>query len=140
MKTMQKTLIATFALALGTAAPAQALEIWHSNTVWAGQGQCSAVFGLDSMEAIEKLEISITVVDAKGKKVASGTITTEGFGGTSADRYAESFIEGEAFCADNLTLIVKKATANIEGVRTDLLKTQALAVRAFKPFPIRLGK
>lgn len=36
------------------AAPTHAIEIWHSNTVWANQGMCSATFTLDSgMESVD---------------------------------------------------------------------------------------
>lgn len=124
------------------AAPAAyAVDFWHSSTVFANQGQCSAVFSFDSgMQEIEKLQVSVSALNKAGKKVASGVLEIEAFGQSSADRYADAFFEGEALCSDDLTIVVNKASAVIEGKRTDLLKTKSIAARDFKPFAIRLGK
>ena len=123
------------------ATPAHAVEFWHSQTVWAGQGQCSAVFSFDSGgEEIKNLQVSVSAIDKAGQKVASGVLEIEKFGQSSAARYADAFLEGEETCADDLTVIVEKATAVVDGKRTDLLKTGALSARYFKPFRIRVGK
>lgn len=122
-------------------APAYAVDFWHSSTVWAGQGQCSAVFSFDSgMEEIKNLQVSLAAVNKAGKKVASGVLEIPQFGQSSADRYADAFLEGEEICADDLTIVVSKATAIVDGKRTDLLKSKALSARDFKPFKIRVGK
>ena len=123
------------------AAPAYAVDFWHSSTVWAGQGQCSAVFSFDSgMEDIKNLQVTVAAVNKAGKKVASGVLEIQQFGQSSADRYADAFLEGEEICADDLTIVVNKATAIVDGKRTDLLKSKALSARDFKPFRIRVGK
>jgi hypothetical protein len=121
--------------------PAHAVVFWHSSTVWAGQGQCSAVFLFDSgMKEIKNLELTVSAVNKVGKKVASGLLAIEVFGQSSADRYAEAFLWGEEICADDLIIVVNKATAVVDGKRTDLLKTRAISARDFKPFKIRVGK
>lgn len=123
------------------AAPAYAVDFWHSSTVWAGQGQCSAVFSFDSgMKEIKNLQVTVAAVNKGGKKVASGVLEIQQFGQSSADRYADAFLEGEEICADDLTIVVNKATAIVDGKRTDLLKSKALSARDFKPFRIRVGK
>ena len=123
------------------AAPAYAVDFWHSSTVWAGQGQCSAVFSFDSgMEEIKNLQVTVAAVNKAGKKVASGVLEIPQFGQSSADRYADAFLESEEICADDLTIVVNKATAIVDGKRTDLLKSKALSARDFKPFRIRVGK
>ena len=123
------------------AAPAYAVDFWHSSTVWAGQGQCSAVFSFDSgMEEIKNLQVTVAAINKAGKKVASGVLEIPQFGQSSADRYADAFLEGEEICADDLTIVVNKATAIVDGKRTDLLKSKALSARDFKPFRIRVGK
>jgi len=123
------------------AAPAHAVDLWHSSTVWAGQGQCSAVFSFDSgMEEIRNLQVSVSAANKAGKKVASGMLEIPQFGQSSANRYADAFLEGEEICADDLTIVVNKATAIVDGKRTDLLKSKALSARDFKPFKIRVGK
>ena len=107
-----------------SAVPAQAIEFWHSSTVWAGQGQCSAVFSFDSgMEETSNLQVSVTALSKAGKKVTSGLLSVKQFGQSSADRYAQSFLESEEICADDLTIVVNKATAVIGGKRTVILST-----------------
>ena len=123
------------------AAPAYAVDFWHSSTVWAGQGQCSAVFSFDSgMEEIKNLQVTVAAINKAGKKVASGVLEIPQFGQSSADRYADAFLEGEEICADDLTIVVNKAIATVDGKRTDLLKSKILSARDFKPFKIRVGK
>ena len=121
--------------------PAYAVDFWHSSTVWAGQGQCSAVFSFDNgMEEIKNLQVSVTATNKAGKKVSSGVLEIRQFGQSNADRYADAFLEGEEICADDLTIVVNKATAIVNGKRTDLLKSKALTARNFKPFKIRVEK
>lgn len=123
------------------AAPAYAVDFWHSSTVWAGQGQCSAVFSFDSeTEEITDLQVTVAVVNKAGEKVSSGVLEIQQFGQSSADRYADAFLEGEEICADDLTIVVNKATAIVDGKHIDLLKSEALSSRDFKPFKIRVGK
>ncbi|MBF0208747.1 MAG: hypothetical protein HQK53_17915 [Oligoflexia bacterium] len=134
-------LVVTSCLAACLAAPAYAVDFWHSSTVWAGQGQCSAVFSFDSgMEEIKNLQVTVAAINKAGKKVASGVLEIPQFGQSSADRYADAFLEGEEICAEDLTIVVNKATAIVDGKRTDLLKSKALSARDFKPFRIRVGK
>lgn len=123
------------------AVPVHAVDFWHSSTVWAGQGQCSAAFSFDSgMEEIRNLQVSVAAINKAGKKVASGVLEVQQFGQSSADRYATAFLEGEEVCADDLTIVVNKATAVINGKRIDILKSKALSARDFKPFKIRVDK
>lgn len=138
MKYLPSTLLISV---LFVATPACALDFWHSSTTWAGQGQCSAEFTFDSGgKDINKLRVDVSAVNLSGKKVASGILEIELFGTSSADRYAQAFLEGEAVCEDGLTIVVNKATAVIDDKRVDLLKTKSLTARDFKPFKIRVGK
>jgi len=45
---MKRCLSALMIGAMCLTMPAQAVDFWHSNTVWANQGMCSAVFSCDS--------------------------------------------------------------------------------------------
>lgn len=126
-------------LLCGLSAPSHAVEFWHSSTVWAGQGQCSAVFSFDSgMEDIQNLQVSVAAMDRAGKKVAAAILEIPHLGQSSAQRYADAFFEGEEICADDLVIVVDKATATVNGKRQDLLKTKGLVARDFKPFRIRV--
>ena len=124
------------------ATPVHAIEFWNSNKVWAGQGQCSAVFTFDSgaMSPIKNLQVAVSALDKSGKKVGGGILQVNSFGDSNATRYAEAFLEGEAICAESLTILVTKATATIDNKRVDLLATKNLSVRSFKPFAIQIGK
>lgn len=123
------------------AAPAHAVDLWHSNTAWAGQGQCSAVFTFDSgLEDIKKLQVSVSATNRSGKRVASGVLEVPQFGQSSATRYAEAYLEGEDLCEDDLTITVTKASAMIDGKRTDLVKSRILVARDFNPYKIKIPK
>lgn len=137
---MKTTLIAPALLAcLVTAAPASALEIWHSNTVWANQGMCSATFMLDSgMEEtgpleIGPLEIGVELVNAKGVVIASDTLNVDAFGDAEATRYQTTFLEGEAVCEDDLTVRFT-SLARVSGQQKQPLPLSDLQIRDFKPF------
>lgn len=122
-------------------APAQAIEFWHSNTVWAGQGMCAATFTFDSgMDRVEDLAVLLSMVDSAGNKTALGVLEIPEFGGSSASRYDQVFLESEEVCADDLWLVVDKATAVVEGKPVDLLKDGGLSVRDFRPFRVRVGE
>lgn len=116
----------------------QAVEFWHSSTVWAGQGQCSAVFSFDSgLHDITDLRVAVKALDPHGEIVLEGELAIDQFGQSSANRYADAVLEGEAVCAENLTIEVEGATARLDGRLTDLLATQSLTPRDFRPLPIR---
>lgn len=121
--------------------PSYAIEFWHSNTIWIGQGACAAVFSFDSgIEEIKNLQVSVTAVNNAGKEVASGILEIAHFGESSADRYADAALEGEVFCEEELAIVVNKASAIVANKRIDFLKSGGLFVRDFKPITIRIGK
>lgn len=141
---MKKTVIVTGLLSILLINQLHAIEMWHAETVWAGQGMCSASFSFDGGGAmggdpIQKLRVSVAAYKA-GKKVDSGILEVEQFNTCNADRYAGALLESEAMCNDNLTIVVTKATAIVNGKKTDLLKTGDLSIREFKPFQIKIQK
>lgn len=118
------------------AAPSHAIEIWHSNTVWANQGMCSATFMLDGgMESVGSLEIGFDLVDAKNNLVAHDALQVEPFGDSDATRYQTAFAEGEHYCESNLTLRLT-SLALVNGKTKQPLPLSLLTPRAFIPFPI----
>ncbi len=133
--------LSTIIMGICLATPVHALEFWHSGTVWANQGMCSAIFRFDAgEEAIRNLKISVSAIDKAGKKVASDVLEIEQLGQSSADRYAETYLTSEEMCNDDLTIVVNKATAIIDEKTVDLLKTKSLSAQDFKPFKIKIGK
>jgi hypothetical protein len=122
-------------------APAYAIDFWHSKTVWAGQGQCSAVFTFDSgMEDIARLQIYVSAINQSGEKLAFGILEVPEFGQNSSSRYADAFFEGEALCEDDLVIVVDKTTAILDEKRVDLLKSKILTNRDFKLNKIKISR
>ncbi len=138
----KKVTIAGAALLLGTlmAGQAHALDMWHSDTVWANQGMCAANFTFDSgMDRIAQLQIHFQAIDTKTNKVvAEDTIEVEEFGGSNADRYATGYWHSEMACDDGLRLVVDQAQAVVEGERMDLLANKELSIRPFVPYTISM--
>ncbi len=131
--------IVAFALIGCAASTAHGVEFWHSNTVWGGQGMCSATFTFNSgFVEIDDLAIVVALVDGAGNEVVADTLNVAPFGGSGVDRYASASLDGAGLCDDALTVVVKSASANVDGKPTDLIATQALSARVFKPFAIRI--
>ncbi|MCU6680584.1 IrmA family protein [Leclercia sp. H6W5] len=117
-------------------APASALEIWHSNTVWANQGMCSATFTLDSgMSEVGPLEIGVELVNAQGVVVAIDTLNVDAFGDSEATRYQTTYLEGEATCEDDLTVRFT-SMVTVSGQTKETLPLSELHIRTFKPFTL----
>ena len=119
-----------------------AIDIWHSNCVFANMGMFSAEFTFDGLgiDEINDLKVSVNAIDKSGKVVTSGVLEVNQFGGGGAGRYATAFLESEQICADGLTIVITKASAMINEKRIDLLKTKLISVRSFQPYRIILKK
>ena len=140
-----KTLLCSSLVAVsmvGFSMSAQAIDFWHSNTVWANQGMCAASFTFDSgMEPVEQLKVSMVALEKGSNKVKGQTvIELEEFGTSGADRYAIGYWESELACDDNLYMVVTEASAYIDDLREDLLATGRLNVREFKPYQIVIDR
>lgn len=123
-----------------TLAAQPSIEIWHSDTVWAGQGMCSASFSIDAGwqdSPLENLQITIEAIDAKGNKLVRNTLEYEGpIGDSNATRYDTTFFESEAVCHDDLRIAILGANAMVDGKKVSVIVTP----RAFKPFEIIMAK
>lgn len=138
---MKKTLLITGLLSTLLISQLHAIEMWHADSAFAGQGMCSAKFTFDGggWDKIQNLRVSVTAYKA-GKKIDSGILEVNEFGNCSACRYEEAFLESEEMCNENLSIVVTKATAIVNGKKTDLLRSNGLTIRAFKPFQIKIQK
>jgi hypothetical protein len=135
-------LLPALALSLGglLTLPAHAIEVWHSNTVFANQGQCAATLTLDSGgEEFRQVRLQAAVLDKAGRRLTAKTLDVPSIGASSAERFAEALLEGEALCDESLQLQITSATAVVNGKRIDLLRTGQLTPRAFRPMPIRVS-
>ncbi|MGO3130577.1 MAG: IrmA family protein [Alcaligenes sp.] len=120
--------------------PAQAIQMWHSDTVWANQGMCAANFTFDSgLDRVQQLKVHIRVLDKKTNNVvAQDVIELDEFGGSNADRYATGYWHSGIACDEDLRLLVTQASAVIEGVHVDLLAKRELEIRPFVPYEITI--
>jgi hypothetical protein len=128
---------ACFALALPSTS--KALDIWHSNTVWAGQGMCAFTFTVDGQDmqaeapaGVSNLTLEIVPLN-EGLKELGSPVTirlTETFADSTATRYEQFFIEGDC---DAETFGISKATGIIGGRERDLLESRQLTPRKFEP-------
>lgn len=135
-----KTLSAACAM-VALSGQAYGLDIWHSNTVWAGQGMCAAVFTLDSGGAfgdrLQDLRITLSAVDTQtNNPVTQLFLEVDELGDGSANRYETVFWESELACEDNLRLVITEADAIVAGQARDLLADGYLNIREFVPYRI----
>jgi hypothetical protein len=136
-------LLPALALALGglLTLPARAIEIWHSNTVFANQGQCAATLTLDSGgDEYRQVRLQAALLDKSGRRIASHTLDLPVIGQSSADRFANVLLEGEAVCGDGQQLQITAASAIVNGKRIDLLRSGQLTPRDFRPMRIRMAR
>ncbi|QDX98816.1 hypothetical protein EGD00_19830 [Pectobacterium carotovorum subsp. carotovorum] len=129
----------TALITLATIGNVHAIEIWHTDTVWAGQGACSAQFTLDNGgafgEPVGKLEISVDVLDKSGKVQQKDTLNVEPFGDSDATRYQTALLEGENYCDSDLTINITKV-AEIVGSEKKILPVSEFTTRKFKPYTV----
>lgn len=135
-----KTLSAACAM-VALSGQAYGLDIWHSNTVWAGQGMCAAVFTLDSGGAfgdrLQDLRIALSAVDIQtNNPVTQLFLEVDELGDGSANRYETVYWESELACEDNLRLVITEADAIVAGQARDLLADGYLNIREFVPYRI----
>ncbi len=126
------------------ATPAQAVSLWHADTVWAGQGLCAASFTVDSGgQWVQDLIVDFTALDTQtNAPIKQGQLRAEhDFGRDSATRYAQLLWEDEYACYSHLQLQITRAYAVIEGEVFDLLSASSphsLHIRDFRPYQIEL--
>ena len=138
MRRPLRSLVLVLGLALASAS-ASAIEVWHSSTVWANGGMCSAAFTFDAGDGpFKRLQVLMQAVDKRGKVRAQDTLAIAALGEDNASRYATVFFEGEALCDPDLSIRILKATAVVDGRTVDLIKTRGLTVRDFKPYAIQI--
>lgn len=140
MNKMKKLLGLLVVAAISAPVHAQAVDFWHSDTIWANQGMCSASFTFDSSGAfsdrLQNLKVTFNALDAQNKVVDTATLEIDALGGDNASRYAYTSWASEHACDSDLRLQVISAHALIDGQQQDLLAKGEIAAREFIPFQI----
>lgn len=118
---------------------ASSISVSHTYTYWAGQGQCSAHFVLDSeFQPIKQLTFNIWSVE-KNKRIHKHEVSVSDFGESSINRYLEFYIEGEDVCDSEGD--IKFLITNTKIIDTDNeLVRSAVQASNFTPNKIIIGK
>lgn len=119
------------------------INLWHTDTVWAGQGMCAAHFTLDGGGGltipIEQVQLKLQAINPHQQIVETFTLTIEAFNESNADRYEHALWESELACDDSLHLVVTEAYARVNQQNYDLLAQQALQVNEMTRLALSLA-
>ena len=121
---------------------AHAIEIWHTDSFFGGQGMCVHTFRLDAQDimmqsnsGVEGLSLEIAFLDAAGNTISRDQAEIQDVFGTSPPtRYREVPLYDT--CEDVAAFALEKATGIIGGKRVNLLHTGQITMREFVSLPI----
>lgn len=140
--------IAAIGLVFSTCAMAKTQQppevaIQHMSTAFANQGMCSVHFSLETTMGdgdAGTVTVDVAFIDKHKKVVARGQLVAD-LNDSTARRYQEVNVEGEDMCLDpETTVVVRKARAENQGKRFDLLKLKKIRSSSFHPYPITFGR
>lgn len=113
------------------------------STAFANQGMCSVRFSLETTMGdgdAGTVTVDVAFIDKQKKEVARGQLVAD-LNDSTAGRYQEVNVEGEDMCLDpETTVVVRKARAENQGKRFDLLKLKKIRSSSFRPYPITFSR
>ena len=126
-------------------ASGQAVEIWHSDSFFGGQGTCVHTFNLDALDSVmaedggvADLQLTIALLDKAGNDIDVVEARVEGvIGDSPSNRYGGIAIYDQ--CEDNAAFAIKKATGIIGGNVVDLIQSEKISMRHFVSLPIHIS-
>ncbi len=120
------------------------IDIWHSNTTWAGQGYTAYSFTLDGGDVLvdftggaENVSITVDVYEDNVKK-DSQVLEISQIGSCEADRHQLVYLLTNAIENKPNKFVVSKASAVIEDEPVDLLAAKRISWREFVPVQIEV--
>ena len=119
------------------------IDIWHSNTTWAGQGYTAYSFTLDGGDVLEftggaeNVSITVDVYEDNVKK-DSQVLEISQIGSCEADRHQLVYLLTNAIENKPSKFVVSKASAVIEDEPVDLLAAKRISWREFVPVQIEV--
>lgn len=124
---------------LGALAPAQALELWHYGTLRLSPQRCEATFMFDAgRDTFREVKVQAIAKDRQGQVLARFALAPSDMGVEGRNRYAsDNWISPHA-CNAEVVVLFKSATAQVDGMATDLIATQQLRLRRYEPMELRL--
>ncbi len=134
-------------LAFGTvaaSAPAQAepvLQLSHLQHLYAGGGGCAERFWLEWRGARSEIrDIRLVIeIEAPGEESLRETLVVARLGTSIADQAQEAVMETPRCLSGPPRLVVRSATAHVEGRAVDLLKTHGLRIARVQRLPLVIG-
>lgn len=120
------------------------IDIWHSDTTWAGQGYMEYSFTLDGQDLMADLtggaeNVSITVdIYEDNVKKDSQTLEIDEIGTCEADRYQLAYLLTNAIENKISKFVISKASAVIRKQPIDLLAAKLITWREFVPVQIEV--
>lgn len=133
------TLALTALVCLGAWVPAQALDMWHYGTLPLGPQRCEATFMFDAgRTTLREVRVHAIAKDRQGQHLARFTLTPDDMGVDGRNRFASASWISPLACNPEVVLLLKTATAQVDGLRTDMLTTHQLRLRRFEPLELRL--
>ena len=124
---------------LCSAGSAQALELWHYGTLRLSPQRCEATFMFDAGRATYRdVRVQAIAKDRQGQHLARFALTPEDMGVDGRNRFAAATWISPHACNPEVVVLFKTATAQVEGMSTDLIATQQLRLRRHEPLELRL--
>lgn len=123
----------------GALGNAQALELWHYGTLRLSPQRCEATFMFDAGRAtLREVRVQAIAKDRQGQHLARFALAPEDMGVDGRNRFASATWISPHACNPEVVVLFKTATAQVEGMSTDLIATQQLRLRRFEPLELRL--
>ena len=124
---------------LGALGNAQALELWHYGTLRLSPQRCEATFMFDAgRTTLREVRVQAIAKDRQGQHLARFALAPEDMGVVGRNRFARATWISPHACNPEVVVLFKTATAQVEGMSTDLIATQQLRLRRFEPLELRL--
>ena len=123
----------------GALGNAQALELWHYGTLRLSPQRCEATFMFDAgRTTLREVRVQAIAKDRQGQLLARFALAPEDMGVDGRNRFASATWISPHACNPEVVVLFKTATAQVEGMSTDLIATQQLRLRRFEPLELRL--
>lgn len=117
----------------------QPLHLWHYGTLPVGPQRCEATFMFDAGRAtFREVRVQAVAKDRQGQSLVRFTLTPNDMGVDGNNRFASANWVSPHACDPEVVVYLRRASAQVDGMSTDLLATQQLQLRRFERMELRL--
>ncbi|MDR2326897.1 MAG: hypothetical protein LBE51_16060 [Acidovorax sp.] len=115
------------------------LDAWHYGTLRLSSQRCEASFIFDAgPHSFRAVRVQAIAKDRQGQVLARFTLEPDDMGVDRNNRFATARWISPHACGPEVVVVFKTASAQIEGMPTDLLAHQQLRLRRYEPMELRL--